>query len=56
MKFKQFVFFLRIWNYGGPKTIISTRCLNNINCEQLNRDLLEAPWHVSDIFTDIDDK
>ena len=38
-----------------PKTIIS-RCLNNINYEQLNRDLLEAPWHVSDIFTDIDDK
>ena len=31
------------------KTMIF-RSLNNINCEQLNLDLLEAPWHVSDIF------
>ena len=36
--------------------VITFRSLKNTDIEQLNRDLLNAPWHVADIFNDIDDK
>ena len=38
-----------------PKVIIF-RSIKNTNQERLNQDLLEAPWHVAEVFDDIDDK
>ncbi len=36
--------------------VITFRSLKNTDIELLNRDFLNAPWHVADIFNDIDDK
>lgn len=36
--------------------VITFRDLKNTDLEQLNRDLLNAPWQVAEIFNDIDDK
>ena len=38
-----------------PKTIIF-RQTKNTDFELFNEDLINAPWHVSDIFTSVDDK
>ena len=38
-----------------PKTI-SYRSVKNTDFDQLNQDLLHAPWHVAEIFSDVDDK
>ena len=38
-----------------PK-IFTFRDEKNTNIKQLNKDLLDAPWHVSEIFDDIDEK
>ena len=38
-----------------PKTI-TLRQMKNTNFELLSRDLSYAPWHVGDIFSDVDDK
>ena len=35
---------------------ITFRQTKSTNYEQLNRDLLDAPWHVGEIFSNIDDK
>ena len=36
--------------------VITYRQMKNTDFDQLNHDLQEAPWHVGDIFTDVDDK
>ena len=38
-----------------PKTI-TFRQTKNTNFEPLNQDLLNAPWHVGEIFSSVDDK
>lgn len=43
--------------YGGLRTkVVTYRQMKNTDFDQLNHDLQEAPWHVGDIFTDVDDK
>lgn len=36
--------------------VITHRQMKNTDFDQLNHDHQEAPWHVGDIFTDVDDK
>ncbi|CAB4025980.1 Hypothetical predicted protein, partial [Paramuricea clavata] len=36
--------------------VITFRSLKNIDLEQLNQDLMHAPWHVAGIFNEVDDK
>lgn len=36
--------------------VITYRQMKNTDFDQLNHDHQEAPWHVGDIFTDVDDK
>ena len=38
-----------------PK-IITFRSVKNTDHKHLNQDLLDAPWHVAEMFSDIDDK